>query len=276
VKENFIEVEGLRIRYLEEGGGPPVLLLHGASLGSSADVWTGNLSGLAAHGLRVIACDQPGFGLSDNPGDPSVAYRMRFLLAFMDALGLRKAHLVGHSQSGRIAVTLALEHGERVSRVVVLGTGSLLPPLPGRGKADAAEGEDGGAAEPTLAETHRLLEENVFDRTLITPAALHTRHRMSTGKNFRAFLERARVRDGKKESKPLWQRLAEVPAPLRMIYGREDRGHAAERAALAIELNPGLDLHLVERSKHLVQWDAAEEFAALCGSFLAEETAGNT
>jgi pimeloyl-ACP methyl ester carboxylesterase len=276
VKENFIEVEGLRIRCLEEGGGPPVLLLHGASLGSSADVWTGNLSGLAAHGLRVIACDQPGFGLSDNPEDPSVAYRTRFVLAFMDALRLERAHLVGHSQSGRIAVSLALEQGERVSRVVVLGTGSLLPPLPGRGKSDAAEGEDGGAAEPTLAETHRLLEENVFDRTLITPAALHTRHRMSTGKNFRAFLERARVRDGKKESKPLWQRLAEVRAPLRMIYGREDRGHAAERAALATELNPGLDLHLVERSKHLVQWDAAEEFAALCGSFLAEETAGNT
>ena len=276
MKENFIEVEGLRIRTFEEGSGPAVLLLHGASLGSSADVWTGNLPGLAAHGLRLIACDQPGFGLSDNPTDPSVAYRTRFVLAFMDALGLRKAHLVGHSQSGRIAVSLALEHGERVSRVVVLGTGSLLPPLPGRGKSDAAEGEDGGAAEPTLAETRRLLEASVFDRTLITPAALQTRHRMSTGKNFRAFLERARARDGKKESKPeskpLWQRLAEVRAPLRMIYGKEDRGHAAERAALAIELNPGLDLHLVRRCKHLVQWDAAEEFAALCGLFLAEET----
>jgi pimeloyl-ACP methyl ester carboxylesterase len=277
VKENFIEVEGLSIRYLEEGGGPPVLLLHGASLGSSADVWTGNLSGLAAHGLRVIACDQPGFGLSDNPTDPSAAYRARFVLAFMDALRFPKAHLVGHSQSGRTAVSLALEHGERVSRVVVLGTGSLLPPLPGRGKPDAAEGEDGGAAEPTLAETRRLLEENVFDRTLITPAALQTRHRMSTGKNFRAFIERARARDAsRKESKPLWQRLAEVRAPLRMIYGKEDRGHAAERAALAIELNPGLDLHLVRRCKHLVQWDAAEEFAALCGSFLAEGTTGNT
>jgi len=280
VKENFIEVEGLSIRYVEEGGGPPVLLLHGASLGSSADVWTGNLSGLAAHGLRVIAFDQPGFGLSDNPTDPSVAYRTRFVLAFMDALRLPKAHLVGHSQSGRIAVSLALEHGERVSRVVVLGTGSLLPPLPGRGKSNAAEGEDGGAAEPTLAETRGLLEENLFDRTLITPAALHTRHRMSTGKNFRAFLERARARDGEKESKPeskpLWQRLNEVQAPLRMIYGKEDRGHAAERAALAIELNPGLDLHLLHRCKHLVQWDAAEEFAALCGSFLAEETTGNS
>ena len=58
VKENLIEVEGLRIRTLEEGSGPAVLLLHGASLGSSADVWTGNLPELAARGLRVIAYDQ--------------------------------------------------------------------------------------------------------------------------------------------------------------------------------------------------------------------------
>lgn len=277
MKENFIEVEGLRIRYFEEGSGPAVLLLHGASLGSSADVWTGNFSDLAARGLRVIAYDQPGFGLSDNPGDFSVAYRTRFVLAFMDAVGLEKARLIGHSQSGRIAVGLALEHGERVPGVVVLATGSLLPPLPGHGKPEAAEGEEGGAAEPTLEDTRRLLEENLFDHSLITPAALRMRHRMSTGKNFQAFLERSRARDGKKkqgktDAKPLWKRLGEVPVPLRLIYGREDRGDAAERAALAIELHPGLDLHLVDRCNHLVQWDAAQEFAALSGSFLAEKT----
>jgi len=277
VKENFIEVEGLRVRYFEEGSGPAVLLLHGASLGSSADVWTGNLSDLAARGLRVIAYDQPGFGLSDNPEDLSVAYRTRFVLAFMDAVRLQKARLIGHSQSGRIAVRLALEHGERVPGVVVLATGSLLPPLPGRGKPDAAEGEEGAAAEPTLEDTRRLLEENLFDKSLITPAVLRTRHRMSTGKNFRAFLERSRARGGgkkesKRESKPLWQRLGEARSPLRLIYGRQDRGHAAERAALAMRLHPGLDLHLVDHCKHLVQWDAAEEFAALSGSFLAEKT----
>lgn len=275
--ENFIDVEGLRVRYFEEGTGPAVLLLHGASLGSSADVWTGNLSELAARGLRVIAYDQPGFGLSDNPGDPSVAYRTRFVLAFMDALRLQKARLIGHSQSGRIAVSLALQHGERVPGVVVLATGSLLPPLPGRGKPDAAEGEEGAAAEPTLEDTRRLLEENLFDHSLITPAALRLRHLMSTGKNFQAFLERARARGGGKkearpDAKPLWKRLGEVPVPLRLIYGREDRGHAAERAALAKELHPGLDLHLLDRCKHLVQWDAAEEFAVLSGSFLAEKT----
>jgi len=275
VKENFIEVEGLRIRYFEEGSGPAALLLHGASLGSSADVWVGNLPELAARGLRVIAYDQPGFGLSDKPADASVAYRTRFVLALMDALHLQKARLIGHSQSGRIAVSLALEHGERVPGVVVLATGSLLPPLPGRGKPDAAEGEEGGAGEPTLEDTRRLLEENLFDHSLITPAALRMRHRMSTGKNFQAFLERSRARggnkkEGKPDAKPLWKRLGEVPVPLRLIYGREDRGDAAERAALAVQLHPGLDLHLLDRCKHLVQWDAAEEFAALSGSFLAE------
>jgi pimeloyl-ACP methyl ester carboxylesterase len=76
-RESFIEVGGLRIRYFEEGAGAAVVLLHGASLGSSADVWTGNLPALAAHGLRIIAFDQPGFGLSDNPEDCSVGLRAR-------------------------------------------------------------------------------------------------------------------------------------------------------------------------------------------------------
>jgi len=160
--------------------------------------------------LRVIACDQPGFGLSDNPTDPSVAYRTRFVLAFMDALRLPKAHLVGHSQSGRIAVSLALEHGERVSRVVVLGTGSLLPPLPDRGKSDAAEGEDGAAAEPTLAETRRLLEESVFDRTL------------NAGNSFPCSCV-ARLQRGRRDQGPVEDALLKQPAGFRQ---RGFRGRA--------------------------------------------------
>jgi 2-hydroxy-6-oxonona-2,4-dienedioate hydrolase len=67
--EKFVQVDGLKTRYLEEGSGPEVLLLHGASLGSSADVWERNLAPLARHGLRALAFDQPGFGLTDNPPD---------------------------------------------------------------------------------------------------------------------------------------------------------------------------------------------------------------
>lgn len=271
-KDRFVDVEGLRIRYLEEGKGPEILLLHGASLGSSADVWERNLAPLAGHGYRVIAFDQPGFGLSDNPSDYSLAYRRRFILKFMDALGIGKAHLVGHSQSGNIAVKLAFDHPARVAKVIVLGTGSLLPPLPeGSKQSGPAEGQEGTASEPTLRDTQALLEQTLYDRSLATPEVVETRHRMSIGKNFQAFLERNKPtgKGAGKEDVPLWQRLDQVPVPLLLIYGKEDRGSAARRAALAKERFPYLNLHIADGCKHLVQWDAAEKFEKIAVQFLA-------
>ncbi len=272
MKENFIQIDGLRIRYFEQGTGPHVLLLHGASLGSSADVWVESLPAFAAHGFHVIAFDQPGFGLSDNPTDHSVAYRQRFILAFMDALGLDRTSLIGHSQAGRLAVSFAFEHSQRTAKVIVLGTGSLLPPLPGDNASAPREGEDGGAAEPTLEETRRRLAATLFNPDLITPQALETRHRMSTGKNFQAFLARSHAPTGNKEKKeavPLWQRLADLPVPLLLIYGKQDRGAAADRAALAKQRYPILNLYVFDRCGHLIQWDAAAQFVAVSARFLA-------
>src|SRR5690242_945236 len=97
---------------------------------------------------------------------------------------------------------------------------------------------------------------------------------MSTGKNFSAFLARkaAPKQNGAKEGKgarPAWQRVAKCPVPLLMLYGENDRGGAAKRAARAKELNPGLDLRLLPRCAHLVQWDAARAFDEMVGRFLA-------
>src|SRR5205809_4226892 len=139
-----IRVDALSVRHFEAGKGAPVLLLHGASLGSSADVWTRNLAPLAAHGLRVIAPDLPGFGGTDNPADVSLSYRKKFILAFMDALKIDRAALVGHSQAGRIALDLVLANPQRITKLVVLATGSLLPPLAEKTEGD---GEEGSSAE---------------------------------------------------------------------------------------------------------------------------------
>lgn len=80
VQEKFVQVDGLNVRYLTEGSGRDVILLHGASLGSSADVWDGDHEPLASWGLRVTAFDQPScFGRTDNPLDHSVAYRQRYI-----------------------------------------------------------------------------------------------------------------------------------------------------------------------------------------------------
>jgi 4,5:9,10-diseco-3-hydroxy-5,9,17-trioxoandrosta-1(10),2-diene-4-oate hydrolase len=275
--EAFVTVQGLGTRYFEQGEGPPAVLLHGASLGSSADVWRRNLGPLAGHGIRAIAYDQPGFGLSDDPPDWGLGFRTSFILAFMDALGVERAPLVGHSQAGAMAVRLALTHPDRVSRVVVLSTGSLLPPLPDQGgqKAGPPEGEEGGDAEPDGAEVRALLEGNLFNHDLITDEEVALRLRMSTGKNLRAFQARkragaaARAGGGGQKDRPLWQRLGEIRQPLLMIYGREDRGAAARRAELALQQLPRLDLHVVPGCKHLVQWDAADAFHRLAGPFLS-------
>jgi pimeloyl-ACP methyl ester carboxylesterase len=186
-----LRVDGLEVRFFEAGEGapvvPPLILLHGASLGSSADVWTRNLGPLAAHGLRVIAPDLPGFGETDNPADHSLAYRRDFVLKLMDALEITRASVVGHSQSGRIALELAFRHRERIARIVIVGTGSLLPPLDEKAER---EGEEGAMAEPTLADTRGLLESNLYNKVLATPEAVAIRHRMSVGKNFSAFVAR--------------------------------------------------------------------------------------
>src|SRR5204863_2762032 len=98
--DRFVTVDGRKARYLEEGSGMPAILLHGSSLGSSADVFRRNLRALGAQSIRAIAVDFPGFGKSDPADDLSMAARRKFVLDFMDALGLARAALVGHSASG--------------------------------------------------------------------------------------------------------------------------------------------------------------------------------
>jgi pimeloyl-ACP methyl ester carboxylesterase len=276
VKDKYVTVDGLRLRYIEEGQGTALLFLHGASLGSSADVFLRNLGPLARAGFRAIAFDQPGFGLSDVPADLSAAYRRDSIPKFMDALSLKTAALVAHSQAGNPAVQLALKEPGRYTHVIVLGTGSLLPPLGGEGN-----GIEGAAQqrlerrmtseEPTVQDTRKMLEATLFHHELITPEELALRHARSVGRNFEAFVARnaaAEAAPAKEPKTPLWQRLVELPMPLLLIFGREDRARAAERAMLLKEKYPQLNLHIVPGCRHLVPWDAADEFVRLSVPFL--------
>lgn len=277
--EHRVVVDGLSLRYIEQGQGPVVLFLHGGSLGSSADVFLGNIGPIAKAGFRAIAFDQPGFGLSDAPTDHSAAYRRDSVLKFMDALGIQKAALVGHSQAGRPAVQIAFRAPERITHVVVLGTGSLLPPAPdGAGKSEGAVQQRlerrMAQSEPTLEDTRKLLEATLYHTELITPEALALRHSRSIGKAFETFCIRSAAADagaGKKaaaEEQPIWKRLVDLPVPLLLIYGREDRAKAFERATALKQAYPQLDLHIADGCKHLVPWDAADLFLRLAVPFL--------
>lgn len=277
IREKTVEIDGLNIRYLEAGSGHPVLMLHGASLGSSADVFIRNMAPLVDAGFRTIAYDQPGFGLSDTPADLSTPYRRKLIPKLIDALGLGKVALFAHSQSGSMAWQLALETPERYSHLVILGTGSLLPPLEEKKQGLDAAAQQRlerrmAAKEPTVEDTRKLLEANLFHHELITDAELALRHSRSIGKAFEAFVARSEQEENApvktKTGPEQWERVGELKVPALLIYGREDRANAFERATMWKQKYPALDLHIVNGCKHLVPWDAAEEVMRLAIPFM--------
>lgn len=269
--DSFATVDGLRTRYVEGGEGPVTLLLHGAALGSSADVWSRTLPRLARDGRRVIAYDHPGFGLTDNPSDASAGYRRDFIPKFMDALAIEQASIVGHSASGALAFETALRRPERVSTILILGTRSLLPPLPGE-SAPPGGGEEPPEHEPTVNDVRAVLEEQLFHHALITPELLDVRLRVATGKNYRASLDRRRApRPTSGQGTPLWQRLGEIRVPSLFVYGRDDGGDPAARVAIAQSQHPELDFRVIDDCRHLIQVDAEAEFVALATRFLPSQ-----
>ncbi len=272
--DKYVTVDGLRMRYIEEGTGIPTLLMHGASLGSSADVFIRNLEPLAHAGLRPIAFDFPGYGLSEVGADLSLAYQRNSVPKFIDALGLGKVALIAHSRSGGIAVELALKEPQRYTHLVVLGTGTLLPPLPedveGR-YTQVAQRVDRQMAvtEPTPEDTKKLMQADLYHTELVTPDELALRHSRSIGKAFQTFTARANAPEGGGEGgAPLWKRMLDLKIPVLLIYGRNDRAHANDRAELFKKMHPELNLHLVDHCKHMVPWDAADDVIRLAVPFI--------
>jgi pimeloyl-ACP methyl ester carboxylesterase len=113
----YLEVEGTRVRYLDVGDGPAVVLVHGFA--SSLETWVAVIPELKkSH--RVLALDLKGFGWTDRPqGDYSPAAQARIIQALMDARGVKKAAVVAHSWGASVALALALQAPERVSRLAL-------------------------------------------------------------------------------------------------------------------------------------------------------------
>ena len=117
---------GGRVHLLEKGDGPPVVLLHGA--GNPAGFFLPLLNEL--HGVRAIACDRPGVGLSDPVDLPAARYRetaVAWLDRLLDTLELDTTTLLGHSGGAMWALWYALARPDRIRRLILLGP----PAVPG-------------------------------------------------------------------------------------------------------------------------------------------------
>jgi len=121
---HYLDQDGLRTHYVDEGDGAPVLLLHGEP--TWAFLYRKIIPPLAAAGFRCVAPDYFGFGRSDKPTERawySYDAHYRSIERFADELDLRGATLVVQDWGGPIGFRLAVERPERIDRLVVLNTG---------------------------------------------------------------------------------------------------------------------------------------------------------
>jgi len=112
--------------FLHEGGRPvkpPLVLIHGA--GGDHSTWPPEIRRLA--GVRVFTLDLPGHGKSEGPGRQSVADYADCVVGFLNSVGLSRAVFVGHALGGAIALTLAIDHPDRVNGIGLISTGPRLP-----------------------------------------------------------------------------------------------------------------------------------------------------
>jgi pimeloyl-ACP methyl ester carboxylesterase len=119
---HFIHVDGARVHYQEFGDAakPPMILIHGYT--ASVYVWKTVAPMLADAGFRVIAVDLLGFGYSEKPSwfDYSIQSQARMVSRFMDRIGIGRATVVGSSYGGAVAATIALDHPERIEKLVLI------------------------------------------------------------------------------------------------------------------------------------------------------------
>jgi 3-oxoadipate enol-lactonase len=109
-------LNGLRFHYLDEGTGPPLLLLHG--LGSTARDWEFQFHVYSKH-FRVIAPDLRGFGATQKKGPYRIDQFAKDAWALLAQLGIDEFSLVGYSMGGAVALEMAAEQPSRVTRMVI-------------------------------------------------------------------------------------------------------------------------------------------------------------
>jgi pimeloyl-ACP methyl ester carboxylesterase len=273
------EVDGLSLHYVVEGRGPgerrgpAIVLVHG--LGGFAESWRYTIAALAKR-ATVYAVDLPGFGQSAKSRGPyRLASFARALHGFIEALGLGRVSLVGHSLGGAVCVTYALTHPVRVERMALVG--SVVPGFPYQFSLPAR-----AAALPVIGELAALcgcapLYKASIARCFATPIAgevdflVDSFYAARTSAEARAaFLATLRhVRADLIEHLDAYRRaLATLDLPIMLIHGRDDRVVSPSHCAAAAAGLTRAGVKWVERCGHFPHIEHAETVNGWLAQFL--------
>lgn len=263
-----IVADGINTNYHDHGSGPAVLLLHGSGPGVTAWAnWRLTIPELSKR-FRVIAPDLVGFGYTERPA--AIRYDLNTwvtqALATLDALGIERAHVIGNSFGGALALAMAIRAPERIDRLVLMGSIGLSFEL-------TEVLDEGWGYTPSIESVRKLIQLFAYDKSMVTDEMIRKRYEAS-------------IRPGWQESyaslfpaprQTSLDALASDESDIRalrnetlIIHGREDR---AIPPALSYRLAALIDraqLHVFGRCGHWTQIEHAARFNRLVGDFFAE------
>ena len=259
VIQKEINVGAVKTAYLTLGTGMPVVFLHGA--GAGAVSWYATL-GVVAKNYQVIAPDIIGYGESDKPeATYTRAYFAKWLKDFLVELGIDKAHIVGLSQGGAIAMQFARDYPERVEKLILVNAGGL-------------------GAQVSFGALLGVLWMNNFPSEiadkfnskyiLFNPLKRDRNHSLYSiavikckgGKNVFRFGKGAAV------SKIPDHDLKQIQPKTLLIWGNNDKLFAVTSGENAVKLIPNAKLHKIPDAGHLPLIDQPELFNEALLEFL--------
>jgi pimeloyl-ACP methyl ester carboxylesterase len=252
-RQNFLQIDGLTVRYQAGGRGPEVLLLHG--WGGAIESFAPVLNDLQ-RSYTVHAFDLPGFGESSLPpaawGSAEYAH---LILKAMDRLNLERPHLIGHSFGGQVSIHLAATWPERVGKLVLVGSAGIrtrprlatrLKRLAARlGKWLAAHG--GGIGERLRATIYRRVQSQDYaDAGPLRPTLVRV------------------------INEDLTALLPQIKSPTLLVWGEQDRDVPLAAVQVMVRSIPDAQLVVFENAGHFAYLDQSDRFRLLVGRFLRE------
>ncbi|MCO4773151.1 MAG: alpha/beta fold hydrolase [Deltaproteobacteria bacterium] len=256
------------LHFADEGpvGAPAVLLIHG--FGSHLGIWEPVLDGFRGH--RVVRVDLLGFGDSSRiEGDYSPEAQADAILALMDALGIARASVVGHSMGSMVALTVAERAPRRVTRLALLSPFVYEDQVPWSYR----DARQPGLGEAIVGNWHTehlgwRLEFSVHDDSLVTEELIDRARSHSRPRGSRAAAL-ATIRSWDLPAREV--RYVDIAAPTLIVSGMEDRVVLlpfAERLGMQM---PDATVVALPLCGHLPMIEAAVELNGLMAQWLGEQ-----
>jgi len=278
VQAHAVTINERKMAYHEAGLGPTLLLLHGSGPGvTGMENFRDNIATYSAH-FRTIVLDLPGYGGSDAIEGPPDQASAKAIVAFMEALGIQSASLLGNSFGGIVGARVAAQWPDRVAKLIMIGGlgFNLFAPFPNEGINLLSE----FAEDPTRERMAQWLRSMVHDKAIVTDELIDRRLAQALEPKTLATTKRMYSRAAMQAmadfiAGPLALKsidfLPQIQCPTLLTWGRDDRVSQLDRALLPMRLIPQCELHVFPNCGHWAMIERKKEFEATTLSFLLRD-----